>query len=527
MRPPFLPPPEPIPQHEMRWDVQVDFDILTPFVPMHSLHTRLHDGAMPELVPSDDYGMLLPYSNALVFDDGSLRTAMYGFVTVDGVVVTDLIYDGIVMAANPHHWNFYEDRKEYPAYMLTINTPESEWMYPYGRVKIAVSATDGSWITPFDYINVVFTEDVILLYRFHPAVLDVDVIDYNGIHLYNMLDADWAEGVRSAPGERPLINEYFISIQQFNEKVVLVDVRTGEALYLDLYDIHSFYEGYAAAAFEKTDEGGYSYLWGFVDTDFQEVIPGQYISPSVFQHGMAIVTLPDWSEQVINTHGEALFDVPDGYRFRYDYELSVFILYPETGDRTPIVLSYDFEEVIPPADLSPDNFISMYYLGNGWHTASPQLISDFLSEKYSLLVNGNEVHSFPGIDFIRFTDGDFIIHSQIDVRNVSHDGVMTLDRQIILSPEPNIHITPVMKDGKANGFILNSRETWYMRDPQFIPSTYRLIDTTGKTVIQGSGRLTYHDSFELYSIQSANHFTWLDKDAKPMIVIPLMSSTFD
>ena len=59
------------------------------------------------------------------------------------------------------------------------------------------------------------------------------------------------------------------------------------------------------------------------------------------------------------------------------------------------------------------------------------------------------------------------------------------------------------------------------------PSIYKLLDINGNIIIQGRGIIAYHDNLELYSIQSANSFSWLDKDANPIIIIPFLSSTFD
>ena len=70
-RPPFLPPPETSPPPDMAVKVATDYSGLTPYAHPHAKHTRLHDGPLPELVPSEGYGMLLPYASADAMPSGA------------------------------------------------------------------------------------------------------------------------------------------------------------------------------------------------------------------------------------------------------------------------------------------------------------------------------------------------------------------------------------------------------------------------------------------------------------------------
>ena len=251
-RPPFLPQYDPAPPPEMRWDVQTDFSIHTPFVPRYSLHTRLHDGALPELIPSDNYGMLLPYSSATVLNDGSLRSIKFGFVTIDGVVVTDLIYDSVNRAEYRHGWHVGAMVDEFPAYSLSkMDTSDTVNAWVNTGAKMAACALDGSWITPFNYINIAFTEDAILLVR-DETMPNIDVIDYNGNHLYNMLDLDWISDIpeydwSSANLINTFVGRYGI-VQMKNDTYAFIDALTGSAHYTDYIDVSQYNEGFASVA---------------------------------------------------------------------------------------------------------------------------------------------------------------------------------------------------------------------------------------------------------------------------------------
>ena len=155
-RPPFLPPPELVPPPDMIWNVLTDYSGLTPYTPKFTKHTRLHDGPLPELIPSNDYGTLLPYASATIMPNGSLRESKYGLVTIDGVVVTDLIFDQISRANEQvYHYFGLQPVPQPPVYLLAVNTSGSGTLWN-AESKKAVCALDGSWITPFDYVNVIF-----------------------------------------------------------------------------------------------------------------------------------------------------------------------------------------------------------------------------------------------------------------------------------------------------------------------------------------------------------------------------------
>ena len=503
--------------------VQTNFEMLTPFEPQHSLHTRLHEGALPDFIPSNDYGMLLPYSIATGMEDGSMFTSKYGLVTIYGVIVTDLIYDGIDRAEYIHSWYVDEICDEFPAYRLYIqeHNAETEWDF-YSNRKMAACALDGSWVTGFDYTEIAFTEEVILLYR-DDSTFDIDVMDYDGNRLYNMLDFDWARETNDDLMTERLIvilSDRDAHVRLKNNTYAFIDLLTGNVRPTRFNSADPFVEGGAPVGVGIP--GTYYVTWGLINTDFEVVIQPRYASMPFFKHGKAIVQRSDDSQYVINTKGDVLFDVPDNYFLDHSYDGPTFVIFSKNGADSQVkYLTSEFEEIFLPEGAMINNF-GLRYLNNGWFTTG--------NEDGSYLIRGNDVYYFQDVDYISFFDGELILYviAQIEVdKTIYKTGVMTLDRKEVITPESDIYITPVMQNGNAIAFIVGTNTTFYSPEQHFNPNKYRLVDIEGKTIIQGSGILTYHESLEMYSVQNENLFSWLDKYANPLITIPFLSSTFD
>jgi len=523
-RPPFLPPPEEASEPEVGWDVQTDFSVLTPFIPQHTMHTRLNDGAMSELIPSNNYGMLLPYSSSTVLADESLRSQKFGLVTIDGIIVTDLIYDGIERAEYLHNWYVGAANDKLPAYKLFIHErdPEEAWDY-YNERKMAACALDGSWVTGFDYVDIIFTKDVIILYR-DDLTFDVDVINYNGEHLYNMLDFAWAKDIQvdTWPGAlMDIIDDRYAHARIKNNSYVFIDLLTGGTRTTRFIAADPFIEGHAPVGVGIP--GTYYVIWGLINTDFQAVVSPRYYSMPFFKYGRAIVQRRDDSQYVINTKGEVLFEVPDDYWLDHSYAGPTFIMYSKTGaDAFPTYLSSEFEVILPPEETGLLYFPHLQYHNNGWYTTGE---GDGI-----FLIKEDEVYHFPEVESISFADGDFIIYSKRDAddpESYSSSGVMTVDGIELIAPEYNALIYAVTQNDVTIAFIVSTGFSWRSISQERNPSTYKLFDTTGNIIIQGDGVLMYYEYLELFSIQGEHHFSWLDKEANPIITIPLLSSTMD
>ena len=109
--------------------------------------SRLHEGPLTELIPSDDYGILVPYVGDVVTSDAGgffvSTEYRYGLMTMDGCVVLDPVLSAV--------YSITTDIGE--VYVLDKPVGEGENMYQ----AEALCAMDGSWCTDFIYSGTYWT----------------------------------------------------------------------------------------------------------------------------------------------------------------------------------------------------------------------------------------------------------------------------------------------------------------------------------------------------------------------------------
>ena len=95
---------------------------------------RWYDDYMEDLIPRDNYGMLIPYAGQRVENEMFLAIdCVYGLMTRDGLVVTDPVYMGV--------WAHFGK-------LLSLCKVVD------GQRRYAIAAMDGSWRTEYDYLAV-------------------------------------------------------------------------------------------------------------------------------------------------------------------------------------------------------------------------------------------------------------------------------------------------------------------------------------------------------------------------------------
>jgi hypothetical protein len=411
-----------------------------------------------------------------------------------------------------------------PAYLLSINvTSDINHLWGFIPSYLAVCALDGSWITPFEYINAVFADEVIFLTR-DWQTFDVDVYDYNGVLLYNLLELEWAEHISEYLGIGNLMHgtsEGYGYILMNNGTFAFIDVLTGRARYTEYIEVGPFFDGLAAVQ-AATDSNG-NRLWGFINRDFRLEIPHRYAGVVwPFSNGRAVVNTLDGSMQIINKGGETLFSVPEGYHIDMFPDGAGFVVY--TRDRREHAVAYtdDFVRLEPPEKLQSQRYGShIHYAGDGVYSAwvdDGMLLFTYETE----LFFQNAGNTFPvGREHIVY-----VLHDETGFRT----GVVTHDGRDIIPVEEGVFITPVVGDGVAKAFIINTNAPWqYSLRPaaNFRPSVYRLVDTEGNVIASGPGTLTYDGAVGLFYVLGTDYVKWLDADGNTLISIPLMSSTFD
>lgn len=529
-RPPFLPTPEITPPPEMKWEVRTDYTNLTPYIPPHTSYSRLKPGSMPELIP-DDYGMLLPYSSPGILNDGSMRASQYGLVTIDGMIVTDLVYDRVERAYG-YYMGVHTSR---PAYRITINDTGGESMFYFDN-RQGACALDGSWITSLDYLEVAFSEDLILLIRDYNTN-DIDVYDYNGTLLYNTLELDWIKNISRDYWIGNLtynLSEGYSTVQMKDGTYAFINMLNGRARYTEFTQADTFYEGMALVAVKDKDDWRSAERYGFIDSSFELVIPATYTSGSRFQNGYAVVENPNGSMKIINKRGETKLTVQDGHYLDQTYDGTGFSV--RSRDAWDLITLYttDLVEFKPPAVLQDTSLSNQCYsIGGGWYVCAVYEADSIVKPSGgridvvpgTYLFSPGREYFFPGISHLSYADDEFMIFVEYD--GVGYKtGVMRLDGGVIIPAEKDATITAVAEDGNAIAFIITHSPGLSPRAARS-SNTYRLVDTNGNTITSGSGLMEYDEAAGLFSILGQDFFTWMDKSGNAFISIPLMSYTMD
>jgi len=470
---------------------------------------------MPELVPSGGYGMLLPYANVATLRNGSFLASKYGLVTTGGMLVTDLIYDGVEMAQIYSQFaNVYRQ-----AYKLSINLPDSGSYWRFPESTNAACALDGSWVTPFDYTDIAFADEVFVAVRDYEA-FDMDVFDYSGRRLYNMRDMDWVTSVHKDAWKGSLahnISEGYSYIQTRDGTYLFVEMLTGRAIYTDFVGVSAFSDGLAAVQMSEYSAGGYRDLWGYINKYFETVIPMIYVGARTFNNERAIVETQNGNSLIINKRGETLMTVPSGNHIEAYYDGQGFIVYD--NDWRPYKhYTAGLVEIIPPERIRHSEDAYWYHIGGEWYTCT--------LDGGEWLFSAGEEYFFQSVDSILAVEGGYVTYI-IYKPDLTLYGIMTLDGRDIIPAQEGSRINIVADGGVVMAFIVSTGNSMAFYDLTFGASTYEFYDAEGVLITSGAGVLTYEESVGLYSVMDEYHYSWLDKDGNVIISIPLMSYSLD
>ena len=294
---------------ELGGAVYADWSQLAPYEPPEEIFTRLTDAPLMELVPADDYGPLMPFSNSDFHsnDRGGEGSKVWGLVTAEGMIVMDPVCVGIRRLdpdsyGDDYHWGR-------TVLVLGQNTDGSAQIF-------ALAASDGSWVTEYQFENISFGPDGVIgvlaesaghgiCYTSEGEIL-FDTRDFllestDGYTLYNCSEGFatvWAGGYGGA--------YRFVDY----EGVPLASAECDG--YFEWAD--SFSEGRAVVRVD----GRYGYL----KTDGTWLVEPQYREASAFVDGFAIVSdFPSGGEEwvyVLNLDGQicARFQGQYGMVFR-------------------------------------------------------------------------------------------------------------------------------------------------------------------------------------------------------------------
>lgn len=274
-------------------DVHTDSSALTDYAPAELSFSRLSDEPLTQLSPSGDYGALLPFYGE--------SAGLWGLVTESGMIVLDPVLTSVDLASyNEGGENAWLDIYILGRYVKPDEDGSGGTMY-------ALAGKDGSWITGFDYTQVVPMELGVLCVRDGEAN---DAVCYNETGAVVFDTTDFSDLWRLEPDSITSLAEYsdgYMRICYSNDQYGFMDT-DGKILnrYVDrpsyLDDLRPFSEGLAAV--ELYDQ------WNYIDEDGVYAIYGLFDEAGDFKNGVAVVK-SEGVNVVIDTEGNVLAEFPD------------------------------------------------------------------------------------------------------------------------------------------------------------------------------------------------------------------------
>lgn len=466
--------------------VKTDYSYLTPYTPPAEKYTRLYDGAMTALEPSDQYGTLLPYVGETMYsDDGYNTIRKYGLVTQDGMIVTDPVY------ASAYQGNFYNystyTNVNMPAYILVKLKDVFDEAHMWDGEIYAVCALDGSWVTEFDYESVFCTDKVILLVRDN-GKNDIDVMDYSGRLLYNTKTLGCYGDIPEASAYSFMsgYGEGLIAVPLTGGRSVFIDALTGRETYVDFEQCSAFSEGRASFM----QDG----LYGYIDRSFNAVIPPQSLWYDFFQNGKSIVQFTDESYAIIDPDGNILLENPH-YISKWDSE--TYGVYD--GNNGLTYYDGDLNKITPPGNQQ----VTPLY--DGWFS--------YNGENGITIFKGSESHMFKGVESIYgIRDGLAVVYSSGDETYL--EGVMTLDGETVIpmADQQSVELVPNEQTG----------ETYIIASTYFENQAYKVYDAGGSLLFAGNGYVVYNDALGLFEVNDELSFAYVDRNGRDIFRISLL-----
>ncbi|SHI20605.1 WG containing repeat-containing protein [Sporobacter termitidis DSM 10068] len=469
--------------------VKTDYSGLTPYKPPEEKYTRLSDGPLPGLQPSGNYGQLLPYLGETMYRDGGAYRAinMYGLVTENAEIVTDPVYTNVYTGQ-------YFDIGKYagafaPAYDLEKVADDIDRENPWNSERHAACALDGSWVTPFDYIRIYFTDKVFMGMR-DAETNDFDILDYSGKLLYNTKSLGCYKYLSSKTSYMfsDGYGEGLIGLPLSDGRTVYIDALTGKETYTDYADGGAFIGGRARV----TQDG----LIGFIDRSFQLVIKPQYTYAAAFVNGRNIVQLQDDSYAVIDDAGKILFQ---NKNMITQYDAKTYGVYDSSSNSR--YYGDDFKELAADGHtLTP--------LYDGWFY--------YTTDIGAVLLNGSEKHLLGGVKNINFVSGG-LVGCYDSGKDVWSEGIMTLEGKEVVPLTQNVSPTIVTSKKTGDVYIILTSYA-----PDGSNQTYAVMTKDGQTIFFGKGAAYCSEQCDLLEVRDEQSFGYMDLNGNCLFKISLL-----
>ena len=273
--------------------VKSDYSAYTARVAPEAKYTRLSEGPLPELLPSEDYGAIYPYIGSELYSTEYDFSAgyLYGMVDENGRILTDPVYTNAALLSD------YGVYRSSPFWLLERvgEVYTDEYGYETADSFYALASLDGSFVTDCIYSGVTGCGDVALATRRVNGEVVLEIFDTSGNLIFSSLEH---------PLERPL-SPYAYGFG-YSDGILQLYAETGE------YDSYESWNG----------ETEYYPIYGYYFADMNgNLLSGPYQSAGSLSGGYSAVELSNGNYTYIGrepcylTDTEFLYagDFIDGY----------------------------------------------------------------------------------------------------------------------------------------------------------------------------------------------------------------------
>ena len=428
-------------------------------------YERYYPGYTDELIPSDDYGELIPFVGKILTASGDwpMTSQRYGLCTTDGKIVVDPVYNycHLMQAGDKSYYNLVCARTIEEIEIAQQNENFDE-MYKEKNVLIS---SDGSFCKELGHSSAnAYTLDngegrvVIFNYNFETGGtgMNCEVYDKDMNLLYTL------EKLYNYPDFSKELIDVMVDKGWTIDSTYFIDKNGNKVIDGERFsEISPFYNGLAAV---KDSESG---LYGYIDTTGEYVIQPQFKYASQFgKLGYANVET-DEGYFVIDVHGNRPLG-ENVYEGAYLMEDGRVYNAASTGSRLRKfidVTTKDYLKCPICGKNSGESKMNMSYLNNGIayiHTNCNGKTGVFNAE--GTLKEHIDYTNISGEFYIEHMDDSYIF-----IRDTTADtGIIMYDRkskEVKFTPENDMYYHSTIADGKY--VMMSYDETMYDAETQY------------------------------------------------------------